>query len=53
MFDDILDKILDITEKNKTANVTDDIWDTGQESATWTVFDTPSKDMIWTSDSNS
>ncbi len=48
MFDDIIGEKKEI-EIEQTNLFEDDIWNTGEnDSNTWSVFDTPTKDKIWT-----
>jgi len=51
MFEDIIGKPINNQPETKSVPH-DDVWNTGQ-AETWTVFDTPSKDLIWTADSQS
>jgi len=48
MFEDLFDNILKDNEIDKErSGFEDEYWDTCVGDSTWTIFDTPIKDQIW------
>jgi len=49
MFDDLIEKKNFDKEPEQANLIENDEWNTGEnDNASWSVFDTPAKDKIWT-----